>query len=237
MSRLILAMRSVMRRRSTSSFFSPADAGPLLGQAEALAAQARQVVAELGQLDLELALVRPGPLGEDVEDELGPVDDLALDLVLEVALLGAVEGAVEDDQIGVGFPGGVGDLLHLALADEPAGIEARPDLEDLPGHLGPGRRREAGQLRHGLLGFVLFGPGRGDVDEDGVFHGLPGSYCNRFRTCCSRPGPSSGENQATPAILRNQVICRLAYCRVSVFVKAAASDRPISPLRSRRTWL
>src|SRR4030042_6562374 len=77
-----------------------ADPGPLLGQAEPLAAQARQAVAQLGQLHLELALVRPGPLGEDVEDELGPVDDLDLDLLLEVLLLGGAGVAVEDDHVG-----------------------------------------------------------------------------------------------------------------------------------------
>ena len=35
-----------------------------------------QGVLELRQLDLEMGLVRPGPGGEDVEDDLGPVDDL-----------------------------------------------------------------------------------------------------------------------------------------------------------------
>src|SRR4030095_6085034 len=39
------------------------------------AAHAREVVLELRQLDLELALRGPRVLGEDVEDQLGPVDD------------------------------------------------------------------------------------------------------------------------------------------------------------------
>ncbi len=116
------------------------DPGPLLVQAEPLTPEAGQRVDELGQLDLELALVRPGPLGEDVEDDLGPVEDLDLDLVLEVLLLGGVEVTVEDDHVGPGRAGLARDLLDLAFADEPAGAEARPGLEDLSGHLGPGRR-------------------------------------------------------------------------------------------------
>ena len=179
-----------------------ADPGSLLGQAEPLAAQAGQAIAQLGQLDLELALVRPGPLGEDVEDELGPVDGLDLDLVLDVPLLGGVEGVVEDDQVGRGLPDLTGDLGDLPLADEPAGVETRPDLEDLPDDLGPGRRGQAGQLGHRLLGLRLFGPGRGHVDEYRAFHGIPGPIVIAFGGIAQgrgrRPGktrrhrPSSG---------------------------------------------
>jgi len=39
------------------------------------AAHPREVVLELGQLDLELALGARRVLGEDVEDQLRPVDD------------------------------------------------------------------------------------------------------------------------------------------------------------------
>ena len=178
-----------------------ADPGALLGQAEPLAAQARQAVAQLGQLDLELAFVRPGPLGEDVEDELGPVDDLDLDLVLEVPLLGRVEGVVEDDEVGRSLARLAGDVGDLALADEPAGVEARPDLEDLPGDLGPGRRGQAGQLGHGFLGLFLFGPGRGHVDEYCAFHGIPRPYCNWFWTYCSRAGAVLGGEPDDPGHL------------------------------------
>jgi hypothetical protein len=51
------------------------------------APHARQVVLELRQLDLELALGRDGVLREDVEDELRAVDDARGEGVLERPLL------------------------------------------------------------------------------------------------------------------------------------------------------
>src|SRR6185503_1786309 len=55
-----------------------ADAAAQAREQHALAGQARQHVVELGQLDLEAALARAGPAGEDVEDQLRAVDGLAL---------------------------------------------------------------------------------------------------------------------------------------------------------------
>ena len=52
------------------------------------AAHARQVVLELRELDLELALGAAGVLGEDVEDQLRAVDDARLERVLERAAAG-----------------------------------------------------------------------------------------------------------------------------------------------------
>src|SRR3954451_22026653 len=50
-----------------------ADAGALLAEAATGPAQPRQPVAQLGQLDLGLALLAVGVLGEDVEDHRGAV--------------------------------------------------------------------------------------------------------------------------------------------------------------------
>ena len=60
----------------------------LLAEAVAPAAEAGQPVAQLGQLDLGLALLAVGVLGEDVEDHRGAVDGRAAEQLLEVALLG-----------------------------------------------------------------------------------------------------------------------------------------------------
>ena len=57
------------------------------GEVRPLPAQPRQLVAQLGQLDLHLALGRRRPLGEDVEDQGRAVDHAPLDQLLEVALL------------------------------------------------------------------------------------------------------------------------------------------------------
>ena len=65
-----------------------ADACSKSRQRGALAAQAGQAVAVLGEFDLEHAFLRVGVLGEDVEDERDTVDDVALEGLLEVPLLG-----------------------------------------------------------------------------------------------------------------------------------------------------
>ena len=63
-------------------------------------AHPRQVVLELRELDLELALGADGVLGEDVEDQLRAVDDARRERVLERALLGRVELVVDDEHVG-----------------------------------------------------------------------------------------------------------------------------------------
>jgi hypothetical protein len=73
---------------------APAD---LAGQVATPAAQPRQQVVELSQLDLGLALAALGVLSEDVEDQSGPVDHLDLDDLLQVPQLAGSQLAVTDE--------------------------------------------------------------------------------------------------------------------------------------------
>src|SRR5690606_27806452 len=70
---------------ATASAEAAAGATGLLGQRPALAPQPGQAVAVHGQLDLGLALLAGGVLGEDVEDDRGAVDGGAAELLLQVA--------------------------------------------------------------------------------------------------------------------------------------------------------
>ncbi len=74
-------------------------------------AHASQVVLELGQLDLELALGRVGVVGEDVEDHRRAVDHRDPERRLEVALLARRQLVIAGDQVGV-----EGGDLRLQLA-------------------------------------------------------------------------------------------------------------------------
>src|SRR5205807_6578213 len=61
------------------------------------AGEPRQQVFQLGELDLQLAFARAGATGEDVEDQLRAIDDLAAHLFLDVAKLRRRQLVVEDD--------------------------------------------------------------------------------------------------------------------------------------------
>jgi len=104
---------------------------------------ARQVVLELGQFDLELALGGDRVLGEDVENELGAIDDPRFQRVLETALLRRSELVVDDQHLGVRLCEGGYQLLQLALADVRSRIGVRPVLDELADRL---QARCAGQL-------------------------------------------------------------------------------------------
>ena len=104
-SRSSLWMRRSRRRRSTSSCVSPGPRVPMPApcwlSCVPAAAQARQPVAQLRELDLHHALLARRVLGEDVEDQRDAVDDVDREQLLEVALLRGRELVVEDHDVDV----------------------------------------------------------------------------------------------------------------------------------------
>jgi hypothetical protein len=100
---------------------------------------AREVVLELRQLDLQLPLGRTRVLGEDVEDQLRPVDDARLEGVLEGALLRRRQLVVDHEHLRA--RGGVGllQLGELPLADVRPRIGAAALLRQFRDGLDPGR--------------------------------------------------------------------------------------------------
>jgi hypothetical protein len=77
---------------------------------------------QLRQLDLDLALVALGALGEDVQDQAGAIEHARLQHALKVALLGGRQCVVEDDEFELEVGHGIGDFLRLAGTDEKSGI-------------------------------------------------------------------------------------------------------------------
>src|SRR5690606_41952964 len=98
--RLQLRLTGTTQTDTTGGAARPAACLP--GQRLTPTTQARQQVLQLGQLDLRLALPGPRVLGEDVQDERDPVDDLDLELLLQLAQLAGRQVPVDDHRVGSG---------------------------------------------------------------------------------------------------------------------------------------
>ena len=118
------------------------------------AAHAREVVLELGKLDLELALGAPRVLGEDVQDQLRAVDDPRIQRVLEVALLRRGQLVVDEERLRSRFAVCALQLLELPLADVRAAVGTVAVLHQQADRLDARCPRELAQLGDlgGLLG-------------------------------------------------------------------------------------
>ncbi len=112
----------------------------------------REVVLQLRQLDLELALRGHSMLGEDVEDQLRPVDHPRLEGVLELSLLHRRELVVDEQRLGAGAREGFFQLDQLPLADVGAGLRPRCSLDQLSDGLDPCGARELLQLAELAIG-------------------------------------------------------------------------------------
>ena len=88
-------------------------------------AHAREVVLQLRELDLEVALRGLGVVGEDVEDHRGAVDHGRAERLLEVALLARQQLVVARHQVGVRFRDRSLELHQLALAEVAVGVGLR----------------------------------------------------------------------------------------------------------------
>ena len=127
--------------------------------------QARQPVAELGQLDLGLALRCAGVLGEDVQDHCGAVQGGAAQQPLQVELLRGAEVVVEHHRVAVDLLGDGLDLAGLARAHEGGGIGRGPPLADPLDGIGSGGVHQQAQLVEGGVGGGGVAIGAGDADQ------------------------------------------------------------------------
>ena len=109
-------------------------------------AHAREVVFQLGELDLQLALGAAGVRGEDVEDHGRAIDDGQADGLLEVSLLARCQLVVAGDQVGVaGLCGGLG-LGDLAGAEVGVGVRQLALLDHLPDDRDAGGAQQLAEL-------------------------------------------------------------------------------------------
>jgi hypothetical protein len=151
------------------------------------AAHSREVVLELRELDLELPLGGDRVLGEDVEDQLRPVDDAGLQRVLERPLLYGVELVVHDQDLRVGRRVGLLQLLKLALPDVAPPVGPHPVLDQLADRLDQGRPRQLAKLGQLLLRVLRMDgdeePALGLDDRRSLRHA--GDYAAEERRCRS----------------------------------------------------
>ena len=175
-------------------------------------AHARQVVLELRELDLELALGADGVLGEDVEDQLRAVDDARLERVLERALLRRAELVVDDEHLRLG----VSPYVSLSSSSFPLptnvrgsgrdrcwttwrdGLDARRarellELGDLVGRVGAGREHGEDEPALGL----------GRRRAIGLFHRHPARHYDACRAV-SRPRRPHARARRHPSESRHE---------------------------------
>lgn len=91
-------------------------------QVRPAAHQASRQMAQLRQLNLQLTFMGTRPLGEDIQNQPGAIDDAALAQTFQVALLRWRQRVVEQHDGGLGFSDGLGNFLRLAFADKIFGM-------------------------------------------------------------------------------------------------------------------
>ncbi len=120
----------------------------------------------MSQFHLHLRVGGLGPLGEDLQDQAGPVDDVAaLDELLDVALLRAGKLIVEDDVLDFVLFAVLLDFLEFARSD--VGGLVRP-VHPLHEHLvtdGPGGFGQEPEFVQVLLDLPLPSFFKDDTDE------------------------------------------------------------------------
>ena len=108
--------------------------------------QARQVVLERGQLDLQAPLLRLRVASEDVDDQRRSIQHLAVQQLLEAALLVGCQLVVDDEHVEVGGRLLVDQLGGAALAEVPHRVGRAAALEGAAHHRRPGRLGQGGEL-------------------------------------------------------------------------------------------
>jgi hypothetical protein len=108
--------------------------------------QARTLIGQARELDLQAPLSCAGAAGEDLQYQARAVDHLGLPGLFQIALLHRRQGVVDDHDLDVLLGAEGGDVGHLALAEQ-GGRRGGAQRDDLgPTHLQVERLGEAYSL-------------------------------------------------------------------------------------------
>ncbi len=94
---------------------------------------------ELRHFDGQTRFVSFRPAGEDVENQLGSIEDFNIESLLEIADLGRREIVVEQHHVGVLRGGQLLQFGELSLAHVGCDVGRLASLRQLPDHVGAGR--------------------------------------------------------------------------------------------------
>ena len=111
---------------------------------------------ELRELDLQLAFFRAGALGENIQDQRGAIEHLALEDLFQVARLRRRKFIVEDDRIDFIAPAMLGEFVRLAGADVSAREDLFQFLRAVAEHVAAGRGCKFAQFVEGILSFAAW---------------------------------------------------------------------------------
>ena len=148
---------------------SGADARAEPRQRRADPRKSRKEILELRQLDLQLALSCPRPRREDVQDELGAIDDPSREHPLEIAQLPGCELVVEHDEVRFGFLYGASQRLGLSSTEEQRRVGLGPLLNRPIHDRRPGSDHQAGQFVERALDGVAPARAEHQTDNRGTF--------------------------------------------------------------------
>src|ERR1700736_5347097 len=91
--------------------------------------QSREQVIQLREFHLQLSLARPRPPGENVEDQLRPIQNFAIQSAFEIALLRGSEIGIEEHHIRLLSRDAGLQLFHLSRTNQGGGVRTRSGLE------------------------------------------------------------------------------------------------------------
>ncbi len=151
-------------------FAGPAqpDAALLTLEMGPAAHQTRGQMLELGQLDLQLALVRARATGEDIQNQPGAIEHARIHALFEVAFLARRQIVVEHHEFGAVLGHRRRDLVGLAAADEKPRVRNAARAADMAKHI---RARGFHELTEFLVRLVILVDAEGDMDDDGRLTG------------------------------------------------------------------
>ena len=111
-----------------------------------------------------------GPLGKDVENEIRPVQNFAIQELLYVSQLGRVQFIVKYDRVDFVFPDEPLDFFQLAAAYERLGVGILQLLRESLLHLSACRISQEFQLIEIFPAFFLILLSGDHPDEDNLFY-------------------------------------------------------------------